>query len=851
MIFDEYRYDLLSEQIWEDNYKAPRDSFRTDTWDRLAKGGASVEEAGVSAEVENSFKDILYNDRFVPGGRIISNLEVDDRLGTTLFNCFVHHPRDIGLADPDSLDGIYDMLKAQAKTLKSEGGYGINASWIRPEGSYVRGIGSRTPGVLKFMELWDKSSEIITSGSMKVLGSRKAGEKAKIRKGAQMLVLNIWHPDIEDFIDAKLVEGRLTKFNLSVGVTDGFMEALLQDGDWDLVYPDTTVPEYRTHWNGYLKDWEDLGLPVITYKTVKAAALWDKIVSATYTRNDPGVLFLDVANKLNPVHWCDVILTTNPCGEVPMSTGVCDLGSMNLVTFVKKTPGGEVFDFEAFRDAIAPAIRFLDNINDISRTPLPEYAKAMQQKRRIGLGVMGLGSLHLMLRIPYGSEESKKLTHAIFKTKAEAELLASAKLGQEKGSFPLFDADKYFTSYWWNNLQIDPEVKREIESIGCMRNSHQSMNAPTGNTGIYARNVSGGIEPVFSLGYSRWAIVPAVRKSALITLGMKVCDPSKGEWFETEHFKFAKRGEDQILKGSYEGVNYEVDRNRGLVVESFVEDYGQRYLRETYGDAQVAEWKASGVLKTATDLSVSGHTDILAIAAHYTNMAISKTVNVPNDYPYEDFKGLYLDAWKKGIKGITTYREGTMAAVLETKKSQENEEGPTRLAPRRRKRLECDIYHMTVRGERWNVFVGCMNDSPYEVFAGRSENIKLAKNLSKGVIAKEGGGYNLYTPKGKLLVEDLATVFDNSMESAFLRTISLSLRHGVPVQYVVEQVNKGADKENDMFSLARGLVRVLKKYIKNGSKPTTKACPSCGTIGSLVYQEGCELCTSCGYTVCG
>jgi ribonucleoside-diphosphate reductase alpha chain len=223
--FDNYEYDEISVQVWEDNYKGSSELTRKDTWDRAAKACAAVENTDVIKQVEEEFKKILYNDRFVPGGRILANLGLPGRDGTTMYNCFVHNPEDIKLKDADSIDGIYDLLKAQAKTLKSEGGYGINASFIRPAGTYIEGIGSRTPGVLKFMELWDKSSEIITQGSTKILGKKKSQEKNKIRKGAQMLIVEVWHPDVKDFIVAKQTPGRLTKFNVSVGITPGFMEA--------------------------------------------------------------------------------------------------------------------------------------------------------------------------------------------------------------------------------------------------------------------------------------------------------------------------------------------------------------------------------------------------------------------------------------------------------------------------------------------------------------------------------------------------------------------------------------------------------------------------------------------------
>jgi ribonucleotide reductase alpha subunit len=1305
--FDNYEYDEISNQVWSDNYKAPTETSRKDTWDRAAEACASVEKPEIRAKIAADFKSILYNDRFIPGGRILANLGVPGREGTTQYNCFVHNPEDIGMKDPDSIEGIYNLLKAQAKTLKSEGGYGINASFIRPAGSYIYGVGARTPGVLKFMELWDKSSEIITQGSTKVLGKKQANEKNKIRKGAQMLILEIWHPDIKDFIVAKQTPGRLTKFNVSVGVTDAFMEALYADSTWDLKYPDTSIPQYKEEWFGDISDWEAKGYPVFVYETVKASELWELITKSTYNRNEPGILFLGLANRLNPLHWCDKIKTTNPCfsgdtliavadgrnavpikqladeevdvpvyslnketgmveiktarhpritgygkklvrvtldddshfdvtpdhkcllrdgttvlakdlqpgdslprfsktpekpskdsqyyyriacdtrnprnaqfyehrllgkfyhpeiwgskenleevsgwlkggvvvhhkdynglnnavnnlevmtfkehqqlhanedcageknghfygnaseqikaralelckklgrpfsnneweafakenklpitfskmhhtvlgksstalakicaielgmstvsvkiqktlklaleqgynaqiidgevfvikicegcqveckkpyvrrelsycsdvcgtrnslkkqvldskqkqariwsqlafnlkrdpdlvewenackaqkvsfrlrgsdygfqsyvevteagrnynhkvvsvvelegehtvynltvddnhtvsivtdiktkddkppayigihvmqcGEIAMATGVCLLGSLNLVTFVKEvSPGSLTFDFGSFRTSVATAIRFLDNINDISPTPLPEYDRSIVAKRRIGLGVMGLGSLHLMLGIKYGSPASLTLVESIFRLKSETELLASARLGAEKGSFPLFDADKYFSSAWWSSIDIS--VKEEVQLIGCMRNSHQSMNAPTGNTGIYARNVSGGIEPVFNAdGYYRWSIVPENRCRELLVKGLIYPEVGKGEWFETAVFKFTKRGDEQVLAGTFEGKNYEIDKNRGLVVSTLVEDYGMKFAKSYYGD-KFADMKAAGAFTSSEELSIEDHLSVLTVCAHFTNMSISKTVNIPNDYAYEDFQKVYLYAYENGIKGITTYRAGTMTAVIEAAKIDGNKIVSSIFtenhSPKRGNELLCDIVHATVNGEKWTFIVGLFENKPYEVFGGLSKFIQIPRRVKQGKVVKHSvtgsniSRYDLHydfeTTDNETVIKDITSVFENKTNASFTRTISLSLRHGVPIQYIVEQLTKGSDKEDELFSFSKAVSRVLKNYIKDGTKPGTKKCPECASE-RLVYKEGCASCLDCSYSKC-
>ena len=666
----------ISDEIWEQNYRGPNEHTLEDTWKRQALACASVEKDDLKQSVYEDFLWLLRDFRGSAGGRITANLGIPGRIATTMFNCYVSSPLDMKMCDVDSIEGIYTLLKAQAHTLKSEGGYGMNFSWIRPAGSYVYGIDGRTPGVVKFMELWDKSSEIITSGSEKDADKRKDGEKKKIRKGAQMGVLScvsgdtliytdngeipvkelvgqypsvyctdgkgnivvkqatkVWsngvkktvkitfdsedylvctpdhkimlsdgsykeaqdlkpedllctlstmnhvdikyyeynpikkavsviedsevevfdisvpdyhnfvangvfvhnctHPDIEEFITAKQTEGRLSKFNVSVGVTDALINAVMNDEDWHLEFPDTRHAEYSAQWKGDLDDWKAKGFPVKIHKTLKARDLWEKISQMTYNRNEPGVLFIDTINNMNPLVYAEKIHTTNPCGEIPMGLGVCLLFSFNLVKFIKQENGNYIFDFDMFKKAVAIGTRFADNINDISRTPLPEYQEAVHQKRRIGLGVLGLGSLHYILGIPFASPESLELIDSIFKAKAETEILASAKLGAEKGSFPLFNKEKYFSTKWWKTLPIDSSIKNEVEEIGCMRNSHRSANAPTGNMGIYVGNVSGGIEPVFMYEFVRWAIVPEGDRRALREKGFEFPDVFKSEWFSS------------------------------------------------------------------------------------------------------------------------------------------------------------------------------------------------------------------------------------------------------------------------------------------------------------------------------
>lgn len=849
--------NTYSEEIWKENYKAENENTIQDTWKRLAKEAAKIEKPEKRKQIFEQFYYILEDFKFIPGGRIMANLGINSRHATTLFNCYVHHPKDINYKDPDSIEGIYTMLKAQAHTLKSEGGYGMNFSWIRPAGSYIKGIGSRSPGVIKFMELWDKSSEIITMGSEKILGELRDDEKIKIRKGAQMAVLSVWHPEIEDFIVAKQTPGRLTKFNISVGITEGFMEAVRNNKDWNLIFPNTEDPHYNDEWNGDIDEWISKKYRYVVHNIVKARKLWDKIIQATYTRNEPGVIFLDVFNKLNPLAYGEKIFTTNPCGEIGMSTGVCNLGSINLPKFVKKTNNNELyFDFDEYANVVKIAIRFLDNINDISRTPLEEYTKSTQEKRRIGLGNMGLGSMLLMFGIRYGSEESQALVEKIYKLKAETEILASAELGKEKGSFKLFNKQKYFSTYWWNNLKISPEVKKTVEKIGCMRNSHRSMNAPTGNTGIFAGVVSGGIEPVFLLEYTRWMIVNEQEKRNLAKKGFKWANPLKGEWFETEHMKFSYRGDEQILKGTFEGVEYEVDKNRGLVKAVLVEDYGWSFLKSLNIDLE--ELRKRGSLATTQELSVNEHINILKIVAHYTDMNNSKTVNIPKDYPYDSFKSLYFLAWENNIKGITTYRDGTMTAVLETQQKYDYQNELEKQFAESGGEVIKNITKIPeiyfARGfkikdsnkKKWYVNVAFVDKNltrPYAIFVStnNNESTEVTEDLIHSM-------EKLLIEKGisKELVEEQIKKYQNQKNTTRIaRIIGMALRHNLKIEDIVQVLD---NYPHEVSSFVFHLKKILALYIKNGVKIKEK-CPSCKS-NQLEYQDGCKMCTNCGWSLC-
>ena len=449
----------IAEQIWDMKYRfksadgTPLDGTVEDTWRRIARDLARVEND--PAAWEDRFYSALEDFRFLPAGRITAGAGTGRSV--TLFNCFV-----MGTI-PDSMGGIFEMLKEAALTMQQGGGIGYDFSTIRPRGADVKGVAADASGPLSFMDVWDAMCRTIMS--------------AGSRRGAMMATMRCDHPDVEDFISAKSDPSRLRNFNVSVLVTDPFMEAVKADGPWDLVF-DGKV-----------------------YRTVNARDLWNKIMRATYDYAEPGVIFIDRINAANNLGYCETIAATNPCGEQPLPPyGACLLGSVNLARMVDSPFEDGHLSETALAETVRTAIRMMDNVVDASRFPLPEQQTEAKNKRRIGLGVTGLADALLMCGLRYGSEEAAAQTEAWLKLIARESYLASVDLAKEKGAFPLFDAEGYLAS---GNMQnMDDDVRDAIREHG-IRNALLTSIAPTGTISLYAGNVSSGIEPVFAYAYKR------------------------------------------------------------------------------------------------------------------------------------------------------------------------------------------------------------------------------------------------------------------------------------------------------------------------------------------------------------
>ena len=823
----------FSYETWEQKYKFKNDLCIEDTWHRVSKDLASIEEN--KEEWANKFYKVLEDFKFVPGGRITSNAGTGLK-GTTYINCFVDGFEG---KDLDSIEGIYTTLLRQAQILKSEGGYGFCVDTLRPCGSHIGGISNQSPGAVKFLELWDKSSEIITAGSGK---KARKDQKHFIRKGAQMVTMSCWHPDVIEFIEAKKTPGRLSKFNMSVLCTDEFMGAIKLDMPWKLVFPnyEKYPNEYKTNWNGDLKSWISLiddEESIMVYREFESARdLWNLIMENTYNRNEPGVLFVDHMNQMNNLHYCEWINATNPCGEQVLPIGgVCLLGSINLVHFID--PENKTWKYKELKETIHTAIRFMDNVNDKTHVPLKNQKENLKEKRRIGLGILGYGSALLMARIKYGSSKALELTENLMKFFTNEAYKASALLAKEKGTFPLYDKDHYLKGEFIKRL--DRSTTNLIKEHG-MRNSHVTSIQPTGNSSCFANLVSGGLEPLFMHGYIRTSIQPAAPEGLPVPKNIdwknKTFDLESVEDNEV-NWNWVKEGDEDLLATKFEDKTWKFDRTRGLLKEEWVEDYGVSHLKN------IKKWNAeAGWAACTMDLDVQAHVNTMSLFAHWVDSAISKTINLPNDYPYDDFKNVYKQAWKKGIKGFTTYRAGTMTNVL-SKSSSLNKIQKTN-SPARPRELPCNVHHITVKGEQYFVIVGIYNDEPYEVFAGKNGFIN--KKVKTGVVIKLGrpkGVYKAILDDGLEMCPINATC--SAEEDALTRMTSTSIRHGANIHMVVQQLEK---VRGEMTCLAKSMARALKKYIPNGAKEEG-ACPECSS-GGLIRQEGCITCTQCGWSKC-
>ncbi|MCW5286166.1 adenosylcobalamin-dependent ribonucleoside-diphosphate reductase [Verminephrobacter eiseniae] len=581
----------ISQDVLCEKYLKPGETTAQMLYQRVARALASVEAPELRSRYEALFLANLQAGA-IGAGRIMSAAGTD--IQATLINCFVQPVGDcIQGQDEDGFPGIYEALREAAETMRRGGGVGYDFSRIRPKGARVMATASMASGPCSYMNVFDQSCATV--------------ESAGARRGAQMGVLRIDHPDVHEFISAKRQPGRWNNFNVSVSVPDAFIQALQDDAAWDLVHkarPGAALLAQGAHQRAD-GQW--------VYASVPARALWERIMRSAYDYAEPGILFLGRINEDNNLHYCETITATNPCGEQPLPAyGCCDLGPVILPRFVRHPfgfGGAADFDFEAFAQAVALQVRALDNVLDLTYWPLPQQREEAMAKRRIGVGFTGLGNTLAMLCLRYDRPEGRAMAVRIARCMRDAAYRASVDLAREKGAFPHFSAGPYLAEGRFAS-RLPEALKAAISQHG-IRNSHLLSIAPTGTVSLaFADNASNGIEPSFAWTYKR-----------------------------------KKRAAD------------------GGSTEYAVQDHAWRLYRELGGDAQALP----DYFVSALDMPVQAHIAMMEAVQPWVDTAISKTVNIPVDYPYEDFKDLYLQAWRARLKGLATYRPNAiLGAVLET-----------------------------------------------------------------------------------------------------------------------------------------------------------------------------------------
>jgi len=577
----------ISRHVWETKYRYTDDDAHeqtiVETWRRVARALAAIEGENAPAWAERFFS-ILKDFKFLPGGRIHAGAGTTRNV--TLFNCFVMGPID------DSIPGIFRALQEAALTMQQGGGIGVDFSTLRPRGTFAKGAGTIASGAVSFMHIWDAMcGTILSTGA---------------RRGAMMATLRCDHPDIEEFVAAKQHTGQLRRFNLSVLVSDAFMAAVRSDDKWPLVFPARAFGRggetIERNWPG-----EAGPVPCRVIRQVSARRLWEQILRATYDFSEPGVLFIDRINRLNNLWYREQITATNPCGEIPLPAyGACDLGSLNLTRFVRSPFTDEAqIDFEDLNHATQTAVRFLDNVIDISRFPLPQQMESAEGSRRIGLGVTGLADTMVMLGLQYGGERSLNFACNIMRRICHTAYRASVSLAAEKSAFRYFDRDRYLDGAFIRGLPND--IRDGIAQTG-IRNSHLLAIAPTGTISLLAGNISSGLEPIFAASHIR-NVLNQDGKPRPFTL----TDYALALW--------------RRLPGRLAGTP-----------SAFV---------------------------TAGELPISAHVKMQAALQPFVDNSISKTINVPQDTPFDEFRKTYDLAYDLGLKGCTTFRSNpSVGAVL-------------------------------------------------------------------------------------------------------------------------------------------------------------------------------------------
>jgi ribonucleoside-diphosphate reductase alpha chain len=791
----------ISVDVLAEKYFKGKESTLEELFGRVARSLASVEKAERRAEMEQAFLANLKAGA-IGAGRIMS--AAGTNIQATLINCFVQPVGDcIQGVDDEGFPGIYEALREAAETMRRGGGVGYDFSRIRPKGAEVKGTASTASGPCSYINVFDQSCSTV--------------ESAGARRGAQMGVLRIDHPDVLEFITAKRTPGRWNNFNVSVGVSDAFIQAVKAGAEWQLVHKSKPCADVMAQGAHQRADGQWV------YRSLAAQELWDTIMQSAYDFAEPGILFLDRINTDNNLSYCEAINATNPCGEQPLpSYGCCDLGPIILPRFVRNPfgfSGAPEFDFAAFEKSVATQVRMLDNVLDVTWWPLPQQKQEATDKRRIGVGFTGLGNTLTMLNLRYDSEAGRTMAAQIAERMRNAAYVASVELAKEKGPFPLFKANGYLAEGTFAN-RLPQALKDAIRQHG-IRNSHLISIAPTGTVSLaFADNASNGIEPAFSWSYTR-----------------------------------KKREAD------------------GSTREYTVQDHAWRLFHQLGGKSD--ELPDSFV--SALDMSAQDHIAMMKAVQPFVDTAISKTVNVAADYPFEDFKDLYLQAWGHGLKGLATYRPnsilGSVLSVSEPAAKPADEllaADPVMVDPMRtviEKRPKGALDAVAEKVEYWTqegqktlyIIVSFLPlpspdgngtiDRAIEFFmpVGQSgESQQWITSTMRMLSLAARGGFLARA------LEDMRKV---AWDRGPVRLGTTEKADGtrVPMWHDSEVAAIAFAVQNILAQRARSHVRApLVHTHHDGDEPAGqlpvmggKKCPACGAH-AMIKKDGCEFCTQCG-----
>ncbi|WP_339784710.1 adenosylcobalamin-dependent ribonucleoside-diphosphate reductase [Paenibacillus sp. FSL R7-0313] len=774
-------------------------------WDRLAKAMASVEStADQRATWESKFRSVLEDWKLVPGGRIAAGAGASDEL--TLFNCYV-------IPSPqDSRGGIMRTLTEMTEIMARGGGVGINLSSLRPRRAVVKGVNGSSSGSVSWGGLFSYTTGLIEQG-----GSRR---------GALMLMMNDWHPDVLDFITVKQTMGQVTNANLSVCVSNAFMEAVKQDGDWDLVFPDTNDPDYDTEWNGDMQQWKAAGHSVIHYRTLKAREIWHTIIESAWKSAEPGVVFMEYYNQMSNSWYFNPIICTNPCGEQGLpGWGVCNLSAINLSKFYDETNHDVAWDELAETTRISA--RFLDNVIDATPYHFEENRLNQQRERRVGLGTMGLAELMIKLRIRYGSPESLEFLDKLYGFMAKAAYLASAEIAAEKGAFPAFEAEPYLQSGFMKNMVATyPEVGETIRKQG-IRNVTLITQAPTGSTGTMV-GTSTGIEPYFAFKYFRQSRLGYDEQ--FVPIAQDWLDEHPGEALPDYYvtaMDLSAENHIRVQAAIQQWVDSSISKTANCPADFTVEDTAELY-------------------ELAFDLGCKGVTIYRDGSRDVQVLSTSKKEETKaedqNTAEAEEKQGQASDGTSNSQVGVRTHSSDQVPS------------SSTVLDKQYRSRpqvLRGATYKINTPFGMAYITINDLEGTPGEIFlnVGKAGSDVFAMAEALGRVCSLFLRYGDHGHKVELLIKHLKGIggtgaigFGANRVESIADAVAKALESHV--QSNVQENETGALQEQKQVKSTYPQVEDQKNFTESRD-----LCPSCGSA-SLMNVEGCKTCSNCGYSKC-